>query len=336
VASLLQRRKGSDGKARTIELLLLLILISSLYVGWNIGANDTANCMGPTVGSGIIAYRQATILVAAFAILGAFLQGDAVVENVGRGIVTETIPNGAILIALLSAGVFVTVATIRRIPVSTAQAIIGAIAGIGVSLRAQVSGRELLRIVECWLICPVLAMIMSYVGYRVLAAVMSRVRRQWLVSRVMRYLMILASCYVAYSLGANNVGNATGLLANMGRFKDHTQSLTLLGGAAIAVGALTFGKRVTMTVGKSITPLNVPGALCAQFAAAFGIHLFALMGVPVSSSQAVVGAVLGVGLVKGARTVSKRTLVSIAVGWVTIPLLAGGAAFFACKAFYGW
>ena len=291
--------------------------------------------MGPTVGSGIIGYRQATLLVAAFVILGALLQGQAVVQNVGTGIISAPIPNGAILIALLASGVFVTVATAWRVPVSTAQAMIGAIAGIGLALRAEMSSGEFVRIVVCWVICPILAMIMSYLGYHVLAGVASRIRRQQMALNVMRRLLVLTSCYVAYSLGANNVGNATGLLANTGQFKDHPHVLTLLGGAAIAIGALTFSKRVTMTVGKSITPLNLPGALSAQFSAAFGIHLFALLGVPVSTSQAIVGAVLGVGLVKGMRAVSKRTLAQIAVGWVAIPVLSGAAAFLVCRLVYG-
>ena len=321
----------SAGEEPKIDILIVLILLASLYVGWNIGANDTANCIGPTVGSGILHYPQAMILAAAFAILGAFLEGETVVKNVGTGIITQEIPKPAILIALLSGGVFVTLATVWRVPVSTAQAIIGAIAGIGLALNADLSGGELLRIVVCWVVCPLLTMIMSFLGYKLFAAVLSRVKNHSFVNALTRYLMIISSCYVAYSLGANNVGNATGLVANLG--KVNATWLALLGGAAIAVGVLTFGKRVTMTVGKSITPLNLPGAMSAQFSAAFGIHAFALLGVPVSTSQAIVGAVLGVGLTKGTRAVSKRTLFHIAMGWVATPVLSGVAAYLICLAY---
>ena len=320
----------STRKDSEIGVFIVFLLLASFYVGWNIGANDTANCIGPSVGSGIIHYRQAVILAAAFTLLGALLQGHTVVENVGKGIITERgIPRQAILVALLSSGFLVTLATIWGVPVSTGQVIVGAIAGIGLALNADLSGRELLRIVACWVVCPILTMIMSFLGYKLFAAILSRVKNRRFVYALTRYLMIISSCYVAYSFGANNVGKATGLVANLGTID--TTWLTVLGGAAIAVGVLTFGKRVTMTVGKSITPLNLPGAMSTQFSAAFGIHAFAMLGVPVSTSQAIVGAVLGVGLTKGMRAVSKRTLFHIAVGWVATPVLSGLVAFLVCR-----
>ena len=309
--------------------MILLALVASLYVGWNIGANDTANCIGPTVGSGIVGYRQAVVLTALFVALGAMVGGGKVMETVGNGIITEKVPPGAILIGLIFAGLFVTLATIWRVPVSTAQSAVGAIAGIGWALGKEVSHGKLIHIVGSWVICPVLTMIMSYLVYIGLAALLSRFRNRTRVNTIAGGLMVATSCYVAYSLGANNVGNAVGFVNNLGYFDVHW--LTVLGGAAIAIGALTFGKGVTMTVGKSITPLNVPGALSAQFCAAFGIHLFAELGIPVSTSQAIVGAVLGVGLVKGSRGVSKGTLINIAVGWVATPVLAATASFLVCK-----
>ena len=90
----------------------------------------------------------------------------------------------------------------------------------------------------------------------------------------------------------------------------------------MGVGALTYGRRVTNTVGKSITPLDLPGAFAAQFAAAFGVHIFSILGIPVSTSQAIVGAVIGVGLTKGVRAVSRRKIITIMVGWVLAPSCA--------------
>ena len=95
----------------------------------------------------------------------------------------------------------------------------------------------------------------------------------------------------------------------------------------MAVGALTFGRRVTETVGKSITPLDLGGAFAAQASAAVGVHIFSMMGIPVSTSQAVVGAVIGVGLTKGLRVVKGRNIAQIACGWILAPT---GAALFSC------
>lgn len=90
----------------------------------------------------------------------------------------------------------------------------------------------------------------------------------------------------------------------------------------MAVGVLTFGARVTDTVGKSITPLDYTGALAAQLSAAAGVLVFFMMGIPVSTSQAIVGAVIGVGLTKGASAVSRRAIGTIALGWVVTPTCA--------------
>ena len=134
------------------------------------------------------------------------------------------------------------------------------------------------------------------------------------------FLAIGSGGYVAYSLGANDVGNAIGPLLN--KYPDKGLYLALLGGVAMGVGALTYGRKVTNTVGKSITPLDLPGAFSAQFAAAFGVHIFSMLGIPVSTSQAVVGAVIGVGLTKGARAVSRNKITTIMVGWVLAPTCA--------------
>ena len=90
----------------------------------------------------------------------------------------------------------------------------------------------------------------------------------------------------------------------------------------MAVGAYTFGARVTDTVGKSITPLDYGGAFSAQIAAAFGVHLFSMAGIPVSTSQAVVGGVIGVGLTRGMRAVSVKKVATIFIGWVVTPACA--------------
>ena len=110
------------------------------YVGWNIGANDTANCIGTTVGCGLIQFKQAAALVAIFDTLGAVLQGDHVMKTIGKGIVKEDLDYIAIFVALLCSGFFVTLATFFRIPTSTSQAIVGGGMGVGFA----VGGRKLI------------------------------------------------------------------------------------------------------------------------------------------------------------------------------------------------
>ena len=302
------------------------MLAAGSYVGWNIGANDTANCIGTTVGCGLLPFRRAAILVAIFAILGGLLQGHHVMDTIGKGIVKDELSILAVFVALICSGIFVTLATFFRIPTSTSQAIVGGVMGIGLALDANIDYAKLIRIAESWVICPILVMVLAFVLYHLLTRLLHRiVSRNILVQNAIGWLAILSGCYVAYSMGANNAGNAVGPIANLGII--HPTVLLAIGGTAIAVGAITYGRRVADTVGKGITPLDIPGAFVAQIASAFGMHLFSIFGIPVSTSSAIVGAVVGVGLVKGARSISQKTIWTILIGWILTPFLAALSAY---------
>ena len=328
-------------------LLPVVLLLAGFYVGWNIGANDAANCIGTTVGAQIITYRQAVAVMAVFVILGGVLQGHKVMKTVGKGIVIteveayeeyhgrppdaslleffpdQRLPDKAILVALLSAGFFVTLATFSSVPVSTSQAIVGGVAGVGIGVVGLEASffklSVLLKIFSAWVVSPVLTMILAFILYSLLSRLLRNANSvAW--SRTLGMLVVASAAYVSYSLGANDVGNAIGPL--LSKYPDQGLGLAILGGVAMAVGAYTFGARVTDTVGKSITPLDYTGALAAQFSAAFGVHLFSMAGIPVSTSQAVVGAVIGVGLTKGMSAVSTRKITTIFLGWVITPVCA--------------
>jgi PiT family inorganic phosphate transporter len=328
-------------------ILPFVLILAGFYVGWNIGANDAANCIGTTVGAQIITYRQAVAVMAVFVILGGVLQGHKVMKTVGKGIVIseasayeeyhgkppdpsfweyfpdQRLPDKAILVALLSAGFFVTLATFSSVPVSTSQAIVGGVAGVGIGIvgfeATYFKLAVLLKIFSAWVVSPVLTMILAFILYSILIRVLRNAKSvAW--SRTLGILVVASAAYVSYSLGANDVGNAIGPL--LSKYPDKGLWLALLGGVAMAVGAYTFGERVTDTVGKSITPLDYTGALAAQFAAGFGVHLFSMAGIPVSTSQAVVGAVIGVGLTKGTGAVSARKITTIFLGWIITPVCA--------------
>ncbi len=332
-----------------MEIITALILAAAgFYVGWNIGANDAANCIGTTVGARIISFRKAAILMAIFAILGGVFQGHHVMKTIGKGIVVsssqvyfelyneeappqffhffpdEKLPDMAIFVALISSGFFVSLATFTSIPVSTSQSIVGGVAGVGlgiVGMQARYFKLKVLsKILACWIISPVLTMILAFGIYKALIYALKGTKTISVWNRLLAFFVIGTACYVSYSLGANDVGNAIGPLLN--KYPDKGIYLALLGGMAMGVGALTYGRKVTYTVGKDITTLDLPGAFAAQFAAAFGVHIFSMLGIPVSTSQAIVGAVIGVGLTKGVRAVSQRRITTIMVGWVLAPSCA--------------
>jgi PiT family inorganic phosphate transporter len=271
---------------------------AGVYVGWNIGANDTANCMGTSVGCGLISFRNAVILVAIFSIFGALLQGQYVMNTIGRGIVKTDLSYLAVIIALLCSGFFVF--------------------------------SKIIVIAESWVICPLMVMGLSFGLMHLLKLILRRFETgSFRFQNALGWLAIGSACYVAFSMGANNAGNAVGPITNLGIL--HPKLLLLMGGLSIAVGAATYGRKVADTIGKGITPLDIPGAFVAQVSSAFGMHLFSLLGIPVSTSSAIVGAVVGVGLVKGMKAISKKTIVTILLGWLLTPTFAAASAYLLYK-----
>ena len=98
----------------------------------------------------------------------------------------------------------------------------------------------------------------------------------------------------------------------------------LIGSLAIALGVVSYSKNVMMTVGKNLVKLDAYTAFIAILAEAATVHAYAMIGVPVSTSQAIVGAVLGIGLLKGVRTIDKGTLWRILFGWTGAPAVSAG------------
>jgi PiT family inorganic phosphate transporter len=112
---------------------------------------------------------------------------------------------------------------------------------------------------------------------------------------------VVFGCYAAYALGSNHVGNAMAPVVAVGLVDPAAGAA--LGGVAIAVGVLTYSRRLILVIGKQITALDPISALIAVLASALTVHLFTQLSIPVSTSQATVGAVVGVGLTKGMMAV---------------------------------
>jgi len=179
----------------------------------------------------------------------------------------------------------------------------------------------LAKIFLCWVVTPVGAMVAAYVLLKALALLPGPAYDR-LISRhrMIRMGLILATCYSAFALGANNVANVTGVYVVSGLMMP--QMAALVGSLAIGAGMLTFSRRVIRTIGARLVPLDPITALVVLLAQAVTLNVYALIGVPVSASQAVVGAVLGIGLVKGVRTIDGRILARVLFGWVGTPIAA--------------
>lgn len=295
----------------------MLALLPGLYLGWGIGANDAANTFGPQIGANTISYRRAVVLAAIFSILGAVVEGQKVFHVLGR--LTELNLEMSV-VASLSAAVVVNILTLYGIPISTSHAMFGALVAVGLIQRTGFHLPSLIRLTASMVTAPVGAGIIAYVLYRVIGSLAAgRLGNTLAFQQTVRVAGVLVGCYAAYALGSNNVGNSMAPFVAVGLVGP--QAGALLGGLAIAAGVLTFSRRVIMLVGRQITALDPASALVAAAATALTTHVFTQIGVPVSTSQAIVGAVVGVGLTKGMVAVNRRLFWVIPLTWL-ISILA--------------
>ncbi len=300
-------------------------VLGGLYLGWGIGANDSANIFGTAVATNVIRFRTAVILMAVFVILGSVIEGPSLYDEL---IFSEATGQNLALAATLAAALTVTLITYLAIPTSTSQAAVGAFMGIavGASGLAAVDWGRFLTMLICWIINPIACVVLCIVLLRVLGIPLRLVKRNSTRDRIITAGLILFGCYGAYSLGANNVVVTTAPYYHAGMFGEPGTAAArwaaTLGGISIAVGALTYSKRVMETIGKKITPLSPFSALVVVITHALALHVFTWIRVPVSSSQAVVGAVIGIGFYHGAETINRKTLVRIFSGWLLTPLIA--------------
>ena len=293
-------------------------LAGGFYLGWALGANDAANVFGTAVASRIISFRTASILCALAVIAGAVLQGGGGIHTLS-GLTDQT--SATLVIVSVSAAITVTLMTIFRLPISTSQAIVGAIAGVGLATQTM-RWDGMIKVLICWLTTPIGALILSLIIHWLLNFFFKSVKLGILTrDKILWSGLVIVGTYGSYALGANNVANATGIFSGQiaGISDLH---LALFGGIAIGVGVLTYSRRVMMAVGSEIMKLNAFTSFIAVASMAITVHIFAMIGVPVSTSQAIVGAIVGIGLIHGVHNIRFKMLRDIGVGWLLTPVIA--------------
>lgn len=311
-------------------LARLLPLGGGLFLGWTLGANDTANIFGTAVATRNIRLRSALLLCSVMVILGAALQGAAGIRTLS-GITEQSLSTA--LVVSLSAAITATIMTFLGLPISTSQAVVGAILGIGLASRHTEYG-GLIKVVLCWVGTPIGSMLIALVVHKFAAGFFHRIPMSIFTrDKILWSGLVIVGTYGAYALGANNVANTMGMYSGLiPGLSD--QYLAAIGGVAIAVGAIKFSRNVIYKVGSGIMRLDAFTALVAVLSMSLTVHVFALIGAPVSTSQGIVGSILGIGLLRGAHAIRFRMLREITVGWLLTPaislvLAAAGYAIFA-------
>ena len=400
--------------------LLAVAAIVGLYMAWNIGANDVANAMGTSVGSGALTLRRAIIVAAIFEFSGAMLVGGTVTKTIRKGIVDiDAIQGGPMLFAvgmtccLLASALWLNIATYMEWPVSTTHSIVGAVVGFGLIAGgfSAVDWSIMTKIVASWVVSPLLGGFLGFLsftfirnrilnndrplmalrgwgpwmmfpifsvlalsvifkglkplkldlalgpalgiavlfGLAVSVITIPIIRRVTLeaavekedqahrAERVFLVLQVITACFVAFAHGSNDVANAVGPMAavygalmvggELGSKVEVPHIVLLIGAFGIVVGLATYGYKIIGTVGKKITELTPSRGFAAEFGAATTIVLASKLGLPVSTTHTLVGAVIGVGFARGISALNMQVLRGIIASWfITVPFTAALSA----------
>lgn len=331
--------------------MIWFFLLSGLVLGWSLGANDAANVFGTAVSTRMVRFKTAAAIASVFVILGAVSSGSDTTETLTALGAVNAIA-GSFTVAL-SAGLTVAWMNRASLPVSTSQAIVGAILGWNYFTDSPTNYSILLQIMATWIISPLTSAVLAILLYYAFKRVLERAQMDMLmVDAYTRAGLIVVGALGAYSLGANNIANVMGVFVPASPFRDlpivagisfsGRQQLFLIGALAIAVGIATRSRHLMSRVGSEIFKLTPILALIVVLAQALvllafsskglqqllqSLHLPALPPVPISSTQAIIGAIFGIGIVKGAHAINFKILGRISAGWVLTPLFAAVLTF---------
>lgn len=293
-----------------------LPILACVLMAVGMGSNDTSNAIGICIGCGIVKLKRAIFFFGLFVLVGIAVQGERVMQTVGKGIVE--VDTGVLSVACIVSAALIIGSNWRKIPLSVLQVLIGSLAGAGAGAGATVHYDILGQILLSWAVSPFVSLIFANLLYRG----MERMLFRWPVfsiERILRILLLGSSVLIAYNTGANSLATILGPAVHaevVGRYEAFA-----IGSCFVFIGAYFLSYRVVDTVGKGITALDPFSGVAAQFGAGASVLFFTFLGMPISTTYCIIGAISGVGMVKGMGTVRRELLVKILLNWVMGPVL---------------
>ena len=310
-----------------IEPLLLVGFAFSLFVGFNIGGATTGPAFGPAVGAGVLSKALAGALMAVFFFVGAWTLGRRVVTTLGRDLVYDpgvfTIETSIVVLFFIGASLFV--GNYAGVPASTSMTAVGAIAGLGVAT-GQLDWGVMGEIAIWWIVAPLVGFWVSGVVGRYFYPTIDRwiavegsegalleLDRSGTVPRptagpnttrrevVGSVVVVAIGCLMAFSSGTSNIANAIAPLYGAGVGMN---PLILLGGAAVAVGALSIARRTLDTLGNDITDLPLTAAIVVAVVSSGIVITLSAIGIPASFVIIATMSIVGLGWGRATRTVT--------------------------------
>jgi PiT family inorganic phosphate transporter len=284
----------------------VVLVALAFCFAWSIGSHYTGACMGMPYALGAVGARTALGLMAPVALLGAVLASGKVADTVGHELLDRA-PTRLGWVVILAAAFGVTALYNRiRIPTSTIQILVGSVVGAAVGASVGVHWSQIGTLAALWVAAPPAAAVLGYLGGRVFAR-----------AAHVGPALVAVGCLASFSMGANDVANASGAL--VGSHATAGRTAALLCGTGLALGVLVTGRPLLDRVAFDIVEVDGVSATAAQFVQALVVLAAVSFGLFTSMNQALVGGMAGAGIARGRSAVHTRTLVGIVRGWFTGP-----------------
>ncbi len=314
----------------------IIIIVLALVFDFYNGMNDAANSIATVVSTRVLTPLQAVAWAAFFNFAAAFIFGVSVAATIGKGIVDPAIVDNAVIFSALSGAILLTaVATHLGLPISVSHAIIGGLGGAAV-VKAGLSvlmSASIIKVLIFIFIAPLLGLFIAYV-FSVVTMWIVRNKAPQTVDRWFRRLQLLSAAGYSLSHGSNDAQKTMGIITLVLLTNGLLEGefvvpfwVIILSYTFISLGTLIGGWKVIKTLGMRMTKLTPFGGFSAESSAGLTIIVATLLGIPVSTTHTITGAIIGVGAVRGVSAVRWGVARNILWAWVlTIPLSALFAA----------
>jgi len=313
-------------------LLIVLIVFLALVFNFANGMNDAANAISTIVATRVVPFRAAILLAAVFNSIGALVFGVAVATTIGKGIVDpSTINTYVVLSSLVGAIIWVFLTTWLGLPISVSHSIIGGFVGAALvhSGISSIILPKVLMVASFIFIAPLLGLIGSFL-FSALVLHLFKKSSSSKVNKYFKKLQLISASIYSLGHGTNDAQNTMGIIAILLFINGflgatfHVPVWVILASTiTMGLGTYAGGRRVIKTMGMRITKIKPVDGFCAETSGAGTIILCSLMGIPVSTTHVISGAIVGTGLTKRISAVRWVVARKVMLAWiVTLPLSA--------------
>jgi len=318
----------------TLIFVAIFIAVAFDFVN---GFHDAANSIATVVSTRVLSPRQAVAWAAFFNFAAAFTFGVKVAMVVGRGVVhTEAITVPVIFCGLIGAITWNLITWWLGLPSSSSHALIGGYAGAAIAFGglSKLVPAGLIKIGIYIVLSPIIGFVLGALNQIVVTWLVRNAKSSHFLTVLFKRLQLVSSAVFSFSHGTNDAQKTMGILFALlvagGKLTIDSHMPTwiiFLCYAAIAAGTLFGGFRIVRTMGTRLTKLNPMNGFCAEFGGGVTILGVSMLGVPVSTTHTITGAILGVGLINRMRSVRWMLASRIVWAWLlTIPISAAIAA----------